>query len=385
MVAGEASGDSHAAELAAELCARHPGLHIFGCGGERMAAAGCELLVDARELSVMGLAEVVRHLPRLRRRWQTLKEAMLRRRPAGIILVDFPDFNLRLAREARRQELPVVYFISPQVWAWRSGRVRQIRRDVSSMICIFPFEEAYYARHGVKVASVGHPLVERIERLRPTLPPREAGVVALMPGSREREVRLHLPAMMEAATVLHERHGCRFVLPIAPAIPVEAIQEAVPPSLQSHLELVGSKEHYTSLAQAELAIVASGTATVEAALLNVPMIVVYRLSALSYAIGRRLVKTPHAAMVNLIAERAVVPELIQQQLTAANIVNWAERLLEGGALRQAMLDGLAEVRRRLGGSGAIGRAADEIGRVMLAPGPATTGAGTQTGATSRLY
>lgn len=383
MVAGEASGDGHAAELAAELRARHPELHIFGCGGEKMAAAGCELLVDARELSVMGLAEVVRHLPRLRRHWNVLKMAMLKRRPAGVVLVDFPDFNLRLAREAGRHEIPVAYFISPQVWAWRSGRVRQIRRDVTTMICIFPFEKAYYAQNGIAVAAVGHPLVERIERLRPTLPPRESRLVALMPGSREREVRLHLPVMLEAAMDMNRRHGCRFVLPIAPAIPAAAVQDQIPRGLRPFVHVVGSADHYARLAAAELAIVASGTATVEAALLDVPMIVVYRLAALSYAIGRRIVKAPHVAMVNLIAGRAVVPELIQEQMTASNIATWAGRLLEGGEGRQQMLEDLAEVRRRLGESGAIGRTADEIERVILAePGG---GGGTQRGQASRLY
>lgn len=357
IIAGEASGDAHAAELITELRRRFPALHFFGCGGERMAAAGCELLVHDRELAVMGLVEVVRHLPRLRRLLAKLKAALRERRPQGVILVDFPDFNLRLAAAAHELKIPVAYFISPQLWAWRSGRVKQIQRYVKRMICIFPFEEEFYERHGVQVAAVGHPLVERVARWRAEHPvARDDRTVAVLPGSRQREVEMHLPVLTEAMQRLQATHGCKFVLPVAPHVSVESIRAMVPEGVQ----LLPGNEMYTALAQARMALVASGTATVETALLGVPMVVFYKLAPLSFQLGRRLVHTEHVAMVNLIAERGVVPELIQGAFTAAAITDWATRLLGDGPERQVQLDGLAEVRARLGPPGAISRAADAV-------------------------
>lgn len=365
IIAGEASGDAHAAELITELRRRFPALRFFGCGGARMAAAGCDLLVHDRELAVMGLVEVVRHLPRLRRLLGRLNTALRERRPQGIILVDFPDFNLRLAAAAHALEIPVVYFISPQLWAWRGGRVNQIQQHVKRMICIFPFEEEFYARHGVKVASVGHPLVERVARWRADHEVTgDDQTVAVLPGSRQREVEMHLPVLAEAMRRLQEAHGCKFLLPVAPHVSAESIRAIVPEGVR----LLPGDQMYLALAQARLALVASGTATVETALLGVPMVVFYKLAPLSYQLGRRLVHTEHVAMVNLIASRGLVPELIQGGFTAAAVAGWAERLLPDGAERQAQLDGLAEVRAKLGPPGAIGRAADAVVEALgLAP------------------
>ncbi|MGH9468314.1 MAG: lipid-A-disaccharide synthase, partial [Terriglobales bacterium] len=359
VIAGEASGDAHAAELITALRRRHPDLRFFGCGGEAMAAAGCELLVHDRELAVMGLVEVVRHLPRLRRLLGVLRQALVTRRPHAIILVDFPDFNLRLAATAHAAGIPAVYFISPQVWAWRAGRVRQIQRHVRRMICIFPFEADFYARYGVEVASVGHPLVERIAAYRGANPPAPAGSnrVAVLPGSRQRELDFHFPVLLDAMRRLHARHGCSFVLPVAPHLHAERIRARVPSDLQPVLEVLPPGNMYPALAEARLALVASGTATVETALFGVPMVVFYRLSGLSYRLGRRLVRTPHVAMVNLIAGREVVPELVQGAFTGAALAAQAERLLDDGPERTAMLAGLAEVQSRLGPPGAIERAA----------------------------
>ncbi len=365
IVAGEASGDGHAAELIAELSGRYPSLHFFGCGGERMAAAGCELLVQDRELAVMGLAEVVRHLPRLRRLLDKLKTALRQRRPAAIILVDFPDFNLRLAATAHALGIPVIYFISPQVWAWRSGRVEQIRRHVRRMICIFPFEAEFYSRYGVEVASVGHPLVERVARARAALS-TAAGEkrIAVLPGSRQRELDFHLPVLIEAMRRLRRTRGCDFVLPVAPHLSVESIRAQLPEEVREGVRLLPAGGTYAALSQARVALVASGTATVETALLGVPMVVFYRLSGLSYWLGRRLVRTPQVAMVNLVAGRKLVPELIQKEFTAEALSCWAERLLADGAERQAQIEGLAEMRGKLGPPGAIARAAEAVGEVM---------------------
>jgi lipid-A-disaccharide synthase len=377
IVAGEASGDAHAAELIEALGRRHPQLTFFGCGGERMAAAGCELLVSTRELAVMGLVEVVRHLPRLRNRLRRLRRALAQRKPAGVILVDFPDFNLRLAATAKRHRVPAVYFIGPQIWAWRSGRVRLIRRYIRRMICIFPFEPAFYARHGIEVAGVGHPLVERVERARASLPSEAAfrtrfgldetsEIVALLPGSRKRELDFHLETMLEAARRLHAERHVEFVLPVGAAVPQAEVEAAVPPPLRPYVHLAGADDAYAALAHARLAIVASGTATVEAALWGAPMIVVYRLSAWTYRLGRRLVRTPHVAMVNLIAGKSAVPELIQADFQPEAIVAWARRLLPEGGERSQMEADLAEVRLKLGLPGAIDRAAREIEQALWA-------------------
>ncbi|MGH9475821.1 MAG: lipid-A-disaccharide synthase [Terriglobales bacterium] len=365
IVAGEASGDAHAAELITELRTRYPRLHFFGCGGERMAAAGCELLVHDRQLAVMGLIEVVRHLPRLRRLLSALKAALCARRPQGLILVDFPDFNLRLAAVAHGVGIPVIYFISPQLWAWRSGRVEQIRHHVQRMICIFPFEEEFYRRHGVEVASVGHPLVERVARAQAMLTASSRpNLIAVLPGSRQRELEFHLPVLIPALRLLQAAHGSQFMLPVAPHLSVEAVRTRLPEDLRAAVRLLPPGEMYTALSQARLALVASGTATVETALFEVPMVVFYRLSSLSYWIGRRLVHAPHVAMVNLVAGRAVVPELIQGDFTPAAIAAEADRLLPDGPDRTAMLTGLAEVRTKLGLPGAIARTAQAVAETL---------------------
>ncbi|HVA62109.1 MAG TPA: lipid-A-disaccharide synthase [Terriglobales bacterium] len=393
IVAGEASGDAHAAELIAELRRRYPQLRFFGCGGERMAAAGCELLVSSSELAVMGLVEVVAHLPRLHRLWRRLRRALLQRRPLGLVLVDFPDFNLRLAAAARAAALPAVYFVSPQIWAWRSRRVKLIRRDVRRMICIFPFEQAFYARHGLDVAAVGHPLVERVERARAALPSAaawrarlgvapQAELIALLPGSRQRELDFHLPTLLRAAARLRQSMSeapPEFVLPVASHLAPAAVAATLPPALAPFVHLVAAADLYPALAHARLAFVASGTATVETALLGTPMVVVYRLSPFSYRLGRRLVRTSHVAMVNLIAERTVVPELLQADFHPDALLDWARRLLPDTDERRQMLDDLEHVRLRLGPPGAIARAADEVAQVLL-PQP-----GTPAPAAARLY
>jgi lipid-A-disaccharide synthase len=377
VVAGEASGNAHAAELIQTLRRRHPELGFFGCGGDHMAAAGCELLVHTRELAVMGLFEVVRHLPRLHQRLGVLRRALAERKPAGIILVDFPDFNLRLAAAAKRAGVPAVYFISPQLWAWRSRRVKLIRRYIRRMICIFPFEPAFYARHGITVADVGHPPVERVESARRALPKEaefrarfgldeSSEIVALLPGSRKRELDFHLDTMLEAARRLHAERNVEFVLPVGAAVPRAEVEAAIPPPLRPYVHVAGSGDAYAALCHSRLAIVASGTATVEAALWGAPMIVIYRLSGWSYRLGRRLVRVPHVAMVNLIAGKAAVPELIQGDFRPDAIVAWARRLLPEGAERSRMQADLADVRTKLGSAGAIDRAAHEVERALLA-------------------
>jgi lipid-A-disaccharide synthase len=360
---GEPSGDLYAAELVRELRAREPSFDIFGLGGDRLAAQGARLRAHVRDLAVVGLLEVVRHLEYLRAVFRGVLDEVDRQPPDGAVLIDYPDFNLRLARELRRRRIPVVYYVSPQVWAWRRGRVRAIRRDVSMMLVIFPFEEAIYRDAGVRVRFVGHPLVDLVR------PPGRAAfladhgldpqrpLVAVLPGSRPREVAHNLPPLAGAVERLkRSRPDLQFVAVSAPTLPPGTLEARLaPPAVR-----VLTGEAHGALAAADLALVASGTATVEAALLGTPMIVVYRLATLTYLLGRPFVRVPHYAMANLIAGRRLVPELIQGDFTAERVAAEAQSLLGDPARLAAVKEGLAQVRERLGPPGASGRAAESV-------------------------
>lgn len=342
-------------------------------GGDRLAGQGASLFADVRELAVVGLVEVVTHLRRLRAVLNALLAEADRRPPAAALLVDYGGFNLRLAVALRRRGIPVVYYVSPQVWAWRRRRIHTIRDTVSRMIVIFPFEEPLYRDAGVPVRFVGHPLVDiarpagdppaflRAHGIDPARP-----VLAVLPGSRPQEIAHNLPPLVEGLRrVAARRDDAQFVLAVAPSIDPARIRAALG---DLPVTLIGGATHAV-LGACTAAIVASGTATVEAALLGTPMVVVYRLSALTYHLGRRFVNVPHYAMANLIAGERLVPELIQGGFTGESVASEALRLLEDPGARERMKDGLAEVRRRLGSPGASGRAAAEVLQV-LAGGPA---------------
>ncbi len=365
--AGEPSGEMHAGRLAAALRSR-TGAQLFGLGGPRMRVAGVELLADSSQVAVVGISEVVRRLPSVWKVYRKLADEAARRKPDLAILVDFPDFNLRLARRLHRQGVRVVYFISPQVWAWRPERVRLIRRLVSRVLCIFPFEVEFYQRAGVPVNFVGHPLVDAV-RLTMT---REQfaehyqldaaqPIVALLPGSRPAEIAHNFPGMLEACSLLARDGNCQFVVAAASGIRKESLQEHARGGPLLHI-VEGAT--YDALAAAECAIVSSGTATVEAALLGAPMVVVYRVSATTAFIARRMVRTPFFSMVNLIAGRRVVPELIQEAFTPAAVAAEARRLLESAEEREIMRNDLAEVKRKLGPGGAIEKAAGIIAGML---------------------
>jgi len=365
---GEPSGDLYAAELVRHLRQVRADLDVFGLGGDRLRDQGAALRADVRELAVVGLLEVISHLRRLRRVFRDLLDEVDRRPPAAAVLVDYAEFNLRLAAALRRRGIPVVYYVSPQVWAWRRGRLRDIRRTVSRMLVIFPFEEPLYREAGVPVRFVGHPLVDlvapapdraaflRQQGLDPGRP-----VLAVLPGSRPKEIAHNLPPIVAALRRLQgERPRVQFLLAVAPSIEPGSLAprfEEVP------VRMVGGATHAV-LGACDAAVVASGTATVEAALLGAPMVVVYRLSPLTYHLGRRLVRVPHYAMANLIAGRRLVPELIQSDFTPERVAAEALPLLEDAAVRGRMKEGLAEVRERLGGPGASARAADEVRQVL---------------------
>jgi lipid-A-disaccharide synthase len=336
-------------------------LEVFGLGGDKLAAEGATLVAHVRDLAVVGLLEVVTHLRRIRGIFHRLLHEVDRERPDLAVLVDYPDFNLRLARELKKRGVPVVYYVSPQLWAWRGGRIRTVRATVARMLVIFPFEEALYRKAGVPVSFVGHPLLDSVH---PEPDPRaflaglgldpDRPVVAVLPGSRPQEVLHNLPPLLGGIERIGQaRPEVQFVLAAAPSLP-PAIFEG--PLRHRSIRLVRGQTHGV-VGASTLALVASGTATVETALLGTPMIVVYRLAPLTYFLGRPFVRVSRFAMVNLIAEEAVVPELIQGDFTPERVAGEALALLDDPARRKRMQDDLAQVRRRLGGPGASVRAA----------------------------
>jgi lipid-A-disaccharide synthase len=371
---GEPSGDLYGAELVRHLRKRLPTVTVFGVGGDRLSEQGATLVAHVRDLAVVGIIEVIRHIPTIRQALRRVITEVDRRPPDAAVLIDYPDFNLRLAGELRARGVPTVYYVSPQVWAWKRGRIRKIRETVSHMAVIFPFEEALYRDAGVPVTYVGHPLVDLVHPDSDRhgyvsglgLDPTKA-VVAILPGSRPTEVAHNLPRLIEASRIIQRRRpGTQFVLAVAPLLDARAIEARCS---GSPIRVVANQTHAV-VGAADLALVASGTATVETALLATPMVVVYRVAPLTYALGRPFVRVAHFAMVNLIAGREVVPELIQSRFTPDRVASEALSLLEDAVRAERMREDLAEVRRRLGGPGASERAAGIVGRFIAARGGA---------------
>ena len=373
--AGEASGEMYGAELLTALRALHPGsgnaalpaagaavVECFGMGGERMSEAGCELVVHARDVAVVGLFEVLSHLPGIYREFHKLLAEVDRRRPDVAVLIDFPDWNFRLAKQLQRRGIPVVYYVSPQLWAWRKGRLKLVQRYVREMLVIFPFEREFYAQHGVQVEFVGHPLseLETPPGSREEFAARwglDAGKlwIALLPGSRRKELRLNLPAMLGGARRLGAEF--EFVMPVASTLDKAWVREQIE-LCASGVDVKLTDDSRASLRYARVGVVASGTATVEAALTGTPFVMVYRVAGLTWALGRHLVKLPYFGMVNLVAGREVVPELIQDGFTPESVERGVRALLEDGPARQRMSAALAEVRGMLRGEPASSASAD---------------------------
>src|SRR5262250_1429714 len=361
--AGEASGDMYAARLASALQQRLD-VAIFGMGGPQMRAAGVEIVTDYSEVSVVGITEVLKRLPSLSRAMRHLVDEAQRRKPPLAILTDFQGFHLRLARKLKRRGMRNVYYICPQFWAWRPWRVNLVRRRFAKALCIFPFEERFFSDARVPTKFIGHPLVGAVAATKdrrdfcqePNLDASRA-MVAILPGSRAGELGHHLPVLQEACAQINVRVPAQFVIAAAHSGDVQQLQEGWPPGLTVR---VVEGETYNALAAANAAIVSSGTATVETALLNVPMVVIYRVSPLTATLAKPLVRTPYFAMVNLIAEKRVVPELVQDDFTPERVARETLQLLQDPNARNSQRAGLAEVRRRLGPPGAVERAADQI-------------------------
>lgn len=355
--AGEASGDLYAAGLVEALRRRNPGLEFFGCAGPRMQQAGVRAVVDARSIAVVGLVEVVTHIPRVWREYRKLLAAALEARPEVAILTDSPDFHLRLARQLKKRKIPVIYLVAPQVWAWRQGRLPLMRRTIDRLLCIFPFEPEFFAKHGIDAAYIGHPLTHLV---RPTAGREElrrrfgvsgeAPVIALLPGSRKGEAARHLPILLDTVDRIRRAAGVepRFMLAVPPGtLPAgSTFRERISASSIQLLE----GQTWDVLACADLALAASGTVTIEAALLGTPLIAFYRVNNLSWWMGRHLVKVPFYSMVNLVAGRRIVPELIQNELSAARLAEQALALLADPVARDGMRRELRAVAGLLSGA-----------------------------------
>jgi lipid-A-disaccharide synthase len=368
IVAGEVSGDIHGAHLLDALRRERPGVAAFGMGGSELRRAGLDPVADSSDISVVGLVEAVKVLGRARRAFRRLLEEVDRRRPAVAVLIDSPDFNLRLAPQLGRRGVKVVYYVSPQVWAWRSGRARIIARWVDRLLVLFGFERDWYAARGVEAVHVGHPLVDQIPEL-PQAWDEESGqptplVVALLPGSRRSEVTMLLPPMLEAARRMAERFRIELQVIKAPDLPDDLFEECLG-GREGAVRIVRS-DRARAIAASHLALCASGTATLEVGLLRTPMVVVYRVKRWSHRLGRLVIRVPYISLVNLVLGRAAVPELIQDDASAEAIAAAGSRLLEDRAARDAQRADLARLRPELGEPGASERAAGEVAALMEA-------------------
>lgn len=365
VIAGETSGDCHGAHLVRAMREKDPSLSFSGIGGERLAAEGLDLVMDAHELSVVGITEVFAKLPKVLSAVSGIKRMLRQDRPALVILIDFPDFNLHIARHAHKQGVPVLYYISPQIWAWRSGRIQKIRQYVDQMAVILPFEADYYRRRNVAATFVGHPLLDYYQEPAAAKSEEEKTgiIVGLLPGSRRGEIEKNLPVMLAAATriraaVADGLPDIRFQISVAPGIDAEWMDAFVRPYASSCPIELASGAIQNLFERSDLIIAASGTVTLETAIFGVPMIIMYRISPVSYHLGRALVNVDHIGLVNIIAGERVVPELIQDAANPSEIARTAAALLKDPEKLKQVRARLQSVRHRLGTPGAAERTAD---------------------------
>lgn len=370
---GEASGDLHGASVASALKTIQPDVEIFGMGGQAMQAAGVKIVYDIADLGVIGFVEVIKNLPRLFKLRDDLAELMEKERPDALVIIDYPDFNMRLAKIAKQKGIPVISYISPTVWAWRRGRAKEVAEIVEKVAAIFPFEADVYQEAGANVTFVGHPLLDIVKT---TMLKEEAyqyfganpkqPIVLLLPGSRQQEILKLLPDMLAAGEKIAEQvQGAQFFLPVASTISREMLHNII---AEYKIPVVlTEKNTYDLMNIADVAIAASGTVTLEAALLKLPTVIIYRVATLTYLLGKLLIKIPYISLPNIIAGRKVVPELLQHAVTAENIAHEVLPVLRDPKVKNAMLQDLLEVRQKLGELGAVERVAKEILAVAKRP------------------
>ena len=364
--AGEASGDMHAAAVAAEIRRLCPDAELFGMGGASMARAGVRILYDIKDLGIIGVVEVIRHLPLFFRLRDLLREAMEREKPDVLVCVDYPGFNMKIARLAKTMGIPVVYYIAPTIWAWNKSRAKPIARDVAQVASIFPFEAEAYRRAGARVTFVGHPLADVVkpsmtedEALTHFGADRDARRVLLMPGSRKNEVAGLLPVMLEAARRLHRDMKCQFFLPRAETIPREMLDGMLADAPELSVKVTEGSQ-YDLMRICHACAASSGTATLETALMELPTVLTYRLAPVTWMLAKLLVHVKYAGLPNLLLDREVTPELLQDRVTGGNIYTILHTWLTDENARQANIQGLREVRTALGEGGAVRRTAELV-------------------------
>lgn len=369
IITGEESGDNHGANVVRAMLKKHNNLVFFGIGGKALKKAGTDILVEASELSVIGITEAFSKLPTLLKGMSIVKKNLKNKKPDLLILVDFPDFNLHAASHAKKLNIPVLYYISPQIWAWRSGRVKKIGRLVDHIAVIFPFEETLYRKHHIPVSFVGHPLLDQSARAandEKDFKKEGVSVIGILPGSRHREVVQLLPEMLGAAEKIYSSNQeLKFVISIAPSINRELVERMVEEHAKEiHYELISEPVHRV-FEKCDFLIAVSGTVTLEAAIAGVPMIIIYRVSMITYLLGLILVKVGYISLVNLIAGAEVIPELIQGKAKSQNIADHVNRMINDRSILKAQKKKFIELRKILGGPGAAGQVAEIAGNMIL--------------------
>ena len=366
IIAGEASGDLHGANLIKALKKKAPALEYFGIGGHRLKGAGVSILINSDELSVVGITEVFAKLPKIYQAITIIKRSLRKIRPDLLILIDFPEFNLHLAASAKRLSIPVLFYISPQIWAWRSGRVKKIKHRVDHMAVILPFEEPFYQQHNIPVSFVGHPLMDELtdEDLLQIFQPysnlnSEQKIISLFPGSRTKEVSLHLPIMIQSAILLREKlPNLRFIISCAPSIKATQLERILSAYRQKDFFEIVNEDAPTIFKKSQLALAKSGTVTLEAAIYATPCIIIYKVSPLSYHLGRYLIRVKYIGLANLISDREIFPELIQTKASPKLIAETAEHMLTETHGFENLQAELLEIRKKLGKPGASDRVAE---------------------------
>jgi lipid-A-disaccharide synthase len=374
IAAGESSGDKYGASLVGQFKKLHPSYSFFGIGGKHMAGEGVELLYSVEDLGVVGGIEVISHIPRLKKIFNHAWGEIRHRKPAASVLIDSPDFNLRLAKKINKMSIPVLYYVSPTVWAWRKKRLKILKKTVKKMMLIFPFEEKIYEQAGIQAVYVGHPLLEKIgtsltrqEFLKKYGLDPHKKLIAVLPGSRKSELKYHMEVLPEALSRLQKERDAHFVLLLAESLDRDLLSVYLP-LLPKELRVL-VEDHYEAMASSDLVLSSCGTANLETALLETPLIAFYRISPISYSLGRWLVKIDDFSIVNILAGKRIIPELIQKDFTAENVSNEANRILDSDEARAEMIEHFKKIKEILGEKAASQNAALELQKLLFGDVP----------------
>jgi lipid-A-disaccharide synthase len=370
IVAGESSGEKHGANLVRHFKRLQPSFSFFGIGGKNMAEQDVSLLYSTQDLAVVGIFEVLTHLPRIRTIFRQLKKEIIRQRPVAAVLIDSPDFNLRLAKYLKKKSIPVLYYISPTVWAWRKNRIGSIKKTVDKMLLIFPFEEKLYEEHKIPAVYVGHPLRERVnvsmtieEFIQKYRLDQNKKRIAILPGSRRSEINFHMPVLVQAIKQIGKEWNAQFLLPLAEDLGQNHVASFLDESFPD-LRIL-TQDGYEAMAYSDIVLSSCGTANLEAALLGTPLIAFYRISPLTYYAGIKLMKIKNFSIVNILAGKKIIPELIQRNFTVGNLVKETRKILESDRVRSAMASAYEKIRCTLGEKVASENAARELEKMAV--------------------